>query len=43
MIVTDYNKMTIFEIEKIYKKMGVYFIIASGKIVGIEIDNQKKN
>lgn len=40
MIITDYNKMTISEIEKINKNMGISFVIENGEISGVEIDEK---
>lgn len=35
MIITDYNKMTLSELESVYKKTGARFVIKAGKITGV--------
>lgn len=40
-IETNYNKMTIEEIEKIYRNTNTIFLIKNGLIIGAESENDK--
>ena len=36
MVITNYNEMSIFELDAINKSLGIFFEIERGKIVGTE-------
>lgn len=43
MIITDYNKMSINELEAINKALGKEYVIENGKITEVIDTNEKKN